>query len=220
MEYYVYAGYDGGIIYRKERFRTDILNEMLPDKVFIGKFDNPVSFINTIINDYSDFDFNPIYILSVARDMFPETECKKIFIALKTADGRYILYNKKMDFDYEEGEFEIPNTDIIKDLTYNKLWISLMVYRAIPPSFLKDCDLNNVSDMWKMLNDMWFRIEYEDDYSIICCVNADMDEYIEYKIGCYDDFDTVNFYEKAIKFVTKEEFGEELEKCINERKSC
>ena len=220
MEYYVYAGYDGGIIYRKERFRTDILNEMLPDKVFIGKFDNPVSFMNTIINDYSDFDFNPIYILSVARDMFPETECKKIFIALKTADGRYILYNKKMDFDYEEGEFEIPNTDIIKDLTYNKLWISLMVYRAIPPSFLKDCDLNNVSDMWKMLNDMWFRIEYEDDYSIICCVNADMDEYIEYKIGCYDDFDTVNFYEKAIKFVTKEEFGEELEKCINERKSC
>jgi 23S rRNA G2069 N7-methylase RlmK/C1962 C5-methylase RlmI len=93
-----------------------------------------------------------------------------------------------------------------------------MVYRAIPPSFLKDCDLNNVNDMWKMLNDMGFHIAYEDDYSIICQVNADMDEYIEYKIDCYDDFDTVNFYEKAIKFVDKEEFGKELEKCVNERK--
>jgi hypothetical protein len=73
--------------------------------------------------------------------------------------------------------------------------------------------------MWKMLNDMGFHIAYEDDYSIICCVNADMDEYIEYKIGCdgYDDFDTVNFYEKAIKFVDKEEFREKLVKCVNER---
>jgi 23S rRNA G2069 N7-methylase RlmK/C1962 C5-methylase RlmI len=91
-----------------------------------------------------------------------------------------------------------------------------MVYRAIPPSFLKDCDLNNVNDIWKMLNDMGFHIVYEDDYSIICCVNADMDEYIEYKIDCYDDFDTVNFYEKAIKFIDKEEFSKELRKCLNE----
>jgi hypothetical protein len=218
MEYYVYAGYDGGIIYGKERIRTEILNEMLPDKVFIGKFNNPVSFINTFINDYSDLEFNIMYILRIAREMFPETKCKKIFVALKTKDGHYILYDKKMDFEYEEGKFEIPNADIIKDLTYSKLWISLMVYRAIPPSFLKDCDLNNVNDMWKMLNDMGFHIAYEDDYSIICQVNADMDEYIEYKIDCYDDFDTVNFYEKAIKFVDKEEFGKELEKCVNERK--
>jgi len=217
MEYYVYAGYDGGIIYGKERIRAEILNEMLPDKILIGKFDNPVSFINTIINDYSDFDFNLIYIIRIAREMFPETKFKKIFVALKTKDGHYILYDKKMDFDYEEGKFEIPNADIIKDLSHDKLWISLMVYRAIPPSFLKDCDLNNVNDMWKMLNDMGFQIEYEDDYSIICCVNADMDEYIEYKTDCYDDFDTVNFYEKAIKLISKEEFSEELEKCVNER---
>ena len=220
MEYYVYAGYDGDIIYRKERIRAEVLNNVFPYKVFIGKFNNPVSFINTLVNDYNDFDFNIMYIIKIAREMFPETECKKIFIALKTKDGHYILYDKKMDFDYEEGKFEIPNIDIIKGLVYDGLWISLMVYRAIPPSFLKNCDLNNANNIWRMLNNMGFHITYEDDYSIVCCVNADMDEYIEYKTDCYDDFDTVNFYEKAIKFVTKEEFSEELEKCVNERKSC
>lgn len=127
---------------------------------------------------------------------------------------------RKWTLTMKKGRFEIPSIDIIKDLIYDGLWLSLMVYRAIPPSFLKDCDLNNVNNIWRMLNNMGFHITYEDDYSIVCCVNADMDEYIEYKIDYYDDFDTVNFYEKAIKFVTKEEFDEELDKCVNERKSC
>ncbi len=219
MEYYVYAGYDGGIIYRKERIRAEILNSMLPEKVFIGKFNNPVSFVNTFINDYSDLEFNIMYILSVAKDMFPETECKKIFIALKTQDEHYILYDKKMDFEYEKGKFEIPNADIIKDLSYDGLWISFMAYHNIPPSFLKDCDLSDINDIWNMLiNEMGFCITYEDDYSIVCQVNADMDDYIGYRTGCYgyDDFDTVNYYEKSIKFVDKEEFSEELRKCLNE----
>lgn len=216
MEYYVYAGYDGSIIYREERIRAEILNSVFPDKIFIGKFDNPVSFINTLVYDYSDFDFNIMYILSIARDMFPETECKKIFVALKTPDEHYILYDKKMDFEYEKGKFEIPNADIIKALSYDGLWISFMTYHNIPPSFLKDCDLSDINEIWNILIEMGFYIAYEDDYSIICCVNADMDEYIEYKTDCYDDFDTVNFYEKAIKFVDKEEFSEELVKCVNE----